>query len=91
MSEPSSTASPSLGSSFLVWRRGSVEPTEPLGNEREAVLVERVDAGAAAFVLPDQAGVFEDAQVSRRGGPLVLEPLRNFARSGDAAAEVKRK
>jgi hypothetical protein len=67
-----------------------VEPTQPLADEREAALVERVDARAAALLLTEQAGVLEDAQVARGRRPLVLEARGDLTGSRDAATEVER-
>lgn len=70
--------------------RSLVEPRDPFGEEREAFLVEGVDAGAASLLLVEQTGVFEDPQVTRGRRPLVLEALGDLARGRDATAEMKR-
>ena len=70
--------------------RSAVEPAEPLSDEREAFLVERVDARTAALLLVKQAGLLEHAQVARSRGPLVLEAAGDLARGGDATPKMKR-
>jgi hypothetical protein len=42
------------------------------------------------LLLTEQACVFEDAQVSRRRGPFVLEAAGDLARGGETAPQVER-
>jgi len=68
----------------------AVEPTEPLADERETALVERVNARTTALLLVEQAGVLEDAEVARGRGPLVLEARGDLTCSRDATTKMER-
>src|SRR5215813_268860 len=71
-------------------RAALAEPVEPVAHQRQPLLVHRVVALAAALLLPQQAGLLEDAQVPRGGGPLVRKACGDGAGRDVASAKVNR-
>ena len=65
-----------------------VEPAEPIAHQRQTIAVERVNPRAPLPFLTKQAGVFEHAQVTRRGRPFVFEARCDVTRARRAAAKV---
>src|ERR1700710_2209998 len=67
----------------------ALEPAEPVAGQREPGLVERVDAGASAALVAQDAGALQRLQMPGRGRPGMGEQAGDRAGAHLAAREVE--